>query len=83
MHVSSSGACILVYCLGSQGVWSLDILGGVQKRVDAPHQRKSQKMFLRLGALTRVTSKPNLKINAVVSKTVVRGLLGTQATPTI
>ena len=36
MHVSSSGVCILVYCLGSQGVWSLDILGGVQKRVYAP-----------------------------------------------
>ena len=49
-----------------KGERSLDIAGGVQKRVDAPHQWKSQKSSLRLEALTRVTSEPNLKINGAV-----------------
>ena len=40
-------------------------------------------MFLGLGALTRVTSKPNLKINWLVSKTAVKELVGTLAKSTI
>ena len=58
---------------------SPDLVGEVGKKVDARNKLNSQ----RLGALPRVSSKPNLKINGTVSTTVVRGLVGVQATATI
>ena len=44
-----------------------------------PVLMKISKVVLRLGALTRVTSEPNLKINGAVSKTAVRELVGSLA----